>query len=584
LLRCFVTLLLVIPAAGQTFNRDITPILYQNCATCHRPGGAGPFSVLAYTDVLPHAREIAAATTSRHMPPWLPEPGYGDFADAKRLTADQIGLIAAWAKAGAPEGADSDRPDPPKFSDDWQLGQPDLVLQAQRPVTIPATGADVFWNFVFTPSIPSTRFVRAFEIRPGGHHLPHHANLLIDRFHVSRAKEKTPGAGFPGMDLNIQGSIFDPPGQFLFWKPGSGAGIEPDGYAWRLEPGNDLVLNLHLHPMGHEAELQPEIGLYFTDKPPVHAPMLVQLEHDAALDIPAGAADFVVSDHLTLPVDTDVLAVYPHAHYLGKLLEAWATLPSGKREWLIRIPQWDPNVQGVYRYRRPVFLPKGTVISMRYHYDNSAANPRNPHKPPRRVKGGDNATDEMAHLWLQVLPRGPGDHRREIEEAVVMRRIDKNPNDYAAHLQLGEIAVSRLNFPAAVTALGDAVRLAPDQSQGHNMLGAAFTRVGRVPDAIQQFEIALKLDPANVNARYNLVFALVRAGRAPEAESQMEQVVFAFPKDASLHNLWGELLATDGKTDAAIAQFDEALRLDPSFAAARQNRDEILSRTAPGTN
>lgn len=583
-MRFLLALLLAIPGAAQTFNRDIAPIIYTNCAPCHRHGSSGPFTLLSYDDVRSHLREIVAATASHAMPPWLPEAGYGDFADERRLTAGQIGLIAAWAKTGAPEGPASDKIAPPEFSDDWQLGPPDLVLQSPHPFSVPASGSDVFWNFVFTPAISGTRYVRAVEIRPGGHHPPHHANLLIDRFHVSRAKEKTPGAGFPGMDLSIQGSVFDPPGQLLFWKPGSGADVEPDGYAWRLEPGNDLVLNTHIHPMGMADEIQPAIGLYFTDKPPVHLPLLVQLEHDGALDIPPGAADFVVSDTLRLPVDTDVLAVYPHAHYLGHLLEAWATLPTGERKWLIRIPQWDPNVQAVYRYRQPVFLPKGTVISMRYHYDNSSANPRNPHKPPIRVKGGDNATDEMAHLWLQVLPRGPGDRRREIETASLERRIEKYPDDYAAHLDLGEIQLSRLDFPAAITLLDRAVTIAPNESQGHNVLGAAYTRVGRVPDAIRQFEFALRIDPANVNARYNLVFALVRAGRARDAAGHMEQVVAAYPNDAGLHNLWGELLATDGKNDAAMAQFDEALRLNPALEAARRNRDEVRSRTASGPN
>jgi Flp pilus assembly protein TadD len=182
------------------------------------------------------------------------------------------------------------------------------------------------------------------------------------------------------------------------------------------------------------------------------------------------------------------------------------------------------------------------------------------------------------------LPRGPGDRRREIETASLERRIEKYPDDYAAHLDLGQIQLSRLDFPAAITLLDRAVTIAPNESQGHNVLGAAYTRVGRVPDAIRQFEFALRIDPANVNARYNLVFALVRAGRARDAAGHMEQVVAAYPNDAGLHNLWGELLATDGKNDAAMAQFDEALRLNPALEAARRNRDEVRSRTASGPN
>jgi len=217
---------------------------------------------------------------------------------------------------------------------------------------------------------------------------------------------------------------------------------------------------------------------------------------------------------------------------------------------------------------------------MRYHYDNSALNPHNPNKPPRRVRAGNNGTDEMSHLWLQVLPRGPGDRRREIEEAVMQRRIEKDPRDSAAFLDLGEIRLSRLDTQGAITALDQAVRIAPNDSQAHNILGASLSRVGRSIDAIGQFETALRLDESNVNARYNLVIALIKAGRMAQAAQQMEKVVAAFPKDASLHNLWGELLVRERKVDEAVAQFDEAIRLDPegnAGKAAQANRAEALA-------
>ena len=138
----------------------------------------------------------------------------------------------------------------------------------------------------------------------------HHANVIIDR---TNSTHKI--AGFPGMDLDIKSNVFDPPGHFLFWKPGSAPYSEPDGFAWRLEPGNELVLNAHMQPSGKPEMVQPSIGLYFTDKPPAHFPVLIQLEHDGALDIPAGAADFLVSDDFRLPMDLDVLARFiSHAH------------------------------------------------------------------------------------------------------------------------------------------------------------------------------------------------------------------------------------------------------------------------------
>jgi Flp pilus assembly protein TadD len=571
-------LLLRSQPAPPTFTHDIAPILSRNCVTCHRAGESGPFPLVTYDDAKKHARQIAAVTASRFMPPWLPEPGHGDFEGELRLTDAQIKTIGDWAKAGALEGEPLETPPLPPVPGDWQLGPPDLILNAAQPFALPAEGPDVFWNFVFRPDLPAPRYIRAVEIRAGGKRLVHHANLIVDRMNSARKLEPTPGAGFAGMDLNIQYSVFDPPGHFTFWKPGSAPYVEPDGFAWRLQPGNDLVLNAHLQPSGKPELIEPSIGLYFTDKPPTQFPVLIQLEHDGAIDIPAGTHDFLVSDDFRLPLDVDVLAVYPHAHYLGKLLEAYATLPTGKREWLIRIPAWDSNWQAVFRYRQPVFLPKGTLISMRYRYDNSAANPRNPNQPPKRVKSGNNATDEMGHLWLQVLSHDKRDHRRELEEAAMERQLQKYPNDYASWLDLGELKLSRLDLQGSVSALETAVRVDPKQSQGHNILGAAFTRTGRGREAIQEFETALDLDSGNVNARYNLVFALVKAGQLAAAEAQMEKVAAAFPKDAGLHNLWGEILAQEGKYPAAIAQFDQALALDPTLEAARSNRAQTLSR------
>ncbi|MGC2659905.1 MAG: tetratricopeptide repeat protein [Bryobacteraceae bacterium] len=561
-----------------TYAHDIAPILYKSCAPCHRPGESGPFSLLTYGDAKRHASEIAAVTRSRYMPPWLPEPGYGDFADDRRLTDEQIELISEWVSAKAPGGPASESPAPPHFTEGWQLGPPDLILEAPHPLTLSASGPDVFWNFIYHPQLSSTRYVRAIEIRPGDKRVVHHANLIIDRMHSSEKRETTAGAGFPGMDLDIESTVFDPAGHFLFWKPGSTPRIEPDGFAWRLDPGNDLVLNTHLKLTGKPEKVQPSVGLYFTDKPQTQFPVLIQLEHDGNLRIPAGNRDFLVTDDFRLPMDVEVLAVYPHAHYLGKVLEGYATLPDGKRLWLIRINDWDLNWQAVYDYRTPVFLPKGTVISMRYQYDNSAANPRNPNRPPRMVEAGNQATDEMGHLWLQVLIKGPGDRRRELEEALMRHHIAKYPGDGTAYLNLGALMLSRLETQGAVTVLENAVTLQPEDSQAHNLLGAAFSRVGRLQEAIANFQTALKLDSDNANARYNLVYALVKAGKLDEAADNLRAVVAAYPDDASLYNLWGELLVQQGKLPDAIAEFDKAITLKPDFEDARKNREITQAR------
>ncbi len=540
--------------SSPTFARDIAPIVYRNCAVCHRPGGVGPFPLLTYDDVKRQARQIAAVTMRRYMPPWPPQPGYGTFQDERRLTDAQIRLIADWVRAGAPEGPASEIPPPPHFTDGWQLGPPDLVLSASRPFSVPASGPDIFWNFILTPDLKSTRYVRAIEIRPGGLEAArnvHHANLLIDRAGSTRRRETSPGAGFPGMDLTIDRNPLDPDSHFLFWKPGTVPYSEPDGLAWRLDPGNLLVLNTHLQPSGKPERVQPSVGIYFTDKPPTRFPILIQLEHDGALNIPPNRRDFLVSDDFRMPVDVDVLAVYPHAHYLGKLLEAYATLPDGTRKWLIRIPNWDLNWQAVYRYCEPVFLPKGSVVSMRFHYDNTAANPRNPNSPPKLVRAGNQATDEMGHLWLQVLPRGRTDHRREIQEALMRHRLEKYPNDFSAHLNLGALFMSQLDAQDALPMLEAAVSIDPQQPEAHDMLGSALQSFGRSAEAMRQFRLALEVAPDYMNARYNLAKALARAGKLDEAIENFRQVAAAYPASARIQNELAELLARKNRAAAA---------------------------------
>jgi hypothetical protein len=519
-------------SAAPTFHSDIAPIVHQYCSPCHRPGEAGPFPLLTYADVKSHAKQIADVTRRRYMPPWLPESGHGVFQDELRLTADQIQTISDWAAAGAPEGSSMVEPPTAVRNGDWQLGEPDLILEAPHAYPLPSSGSDIYWNFIFTANIPAGRWVRAIEIRPGDKRLVHHANLYIDRSHSARKQELVAGAGFGGMDPVIERPVYEPDdGHFLYWKPGGIPYNEPDGLAWRLDPGSDLVLNAHLQPSGKPEQVRPTIGLYFTDKPRNRYPMLLQLEHDGALNIPAGVSDFLVADDFKLPMDVYILAIYPHAHNLGHVLEAYATTPSGQRESLIRIPSWDRNWESVYRYKEPVFLPKGTVISMRFHYDNSSANPRNPHDPPQRVRAGNKTSDEMGHLWLQVLPADPKDHRLELQEAALRHTLEKYPNDFSALLHLGAVRIARFDTPGALTNLQAAVRANPSNPEARNMLGSAFAAVGRGSEAVDQFRIAIQLRPDYQNARFNLARALMKAGKFDEAVTLLREVVAAFPDD-----------------------------------------------------
>ena len=392
-------------AATPNWSHDVAPVLYKNCTPCHHPGGAGPFSLLTYADAKRWGPQVMTVTQSRFMPPWLPEPGYGDFADVRRLSDADRALIKQWVSDKMPEGDPSLAPAPPHYDAGWVLGKPDLILKVAQPFSLPGGGTDVFRNLILPYPLAQTHSIRAMEIRPGAPQVVHHANITIDR--TASLRRQNPGTwqnGIAGMESFVDaGNTFDPDSHFLFWKPDTPALVEPAGMPWRLDPGNDLILNMHLKPSGKSETIDAEVGLYFTSELAARQPMLIALERDDKLDIPTGDANFVVEDSFTLPVDVDVLGVYPHAHYLGHDMQGWAILPNGKKKWMVWIRNWDIDRQAVYRYKQPVFLPKGTVLHMHYSYDNSAANVHNPHSPPVRVHNGNRSEPASRNMMTSGL-------------------------------------------------------------------------------------------------------------------------------------------------------------------------------------
>jgi tetratricopeptide (TPR) repeat protein len=534
-------------APAVTFNKDVAPILFANCASCHRPGEAAPFSLLTYQDAKQHAKLIADATAAHYMPPWQPDSEGGELEGERRLSPRDITVIQRWTEGGSLEGDPRDLPRLPDVGSRWRLGTPDLVIDMPEPFVVPADGPDVFRNFVLPVDLVDRKFVRAIEFRPGTPRVVHHVRIMLDDSGDVRAlDQRDPEPGFGGMDA--PGARF-PDGHFLGWAPGKVG--ETEAYPWPLEPGTDFVLQMHLKPDGKPEELHSQIGVYLTDQPPSATPVMIRLG-SKTIDIPAGEARHEVVDSYTLPVDATITSVYPHAHYLAKDMRVTAKKPDGSVETLLHIPSWNFNWQDAYLFRRPQPYKKGTTITMRYVYDNSASNPHNPSQPPRRVRFGSDTTDEMGELLVQVLTKSPAD-------------LQKLRGD-----------VVRKNFLTDLA--GEEKRLVdkPDDFDTRNALGVAYVQLGRPVDAMKQFQEVVLHAPSHAMAHYNIAVMAMGDRRFDEAIDHLQRALAARPDYSEAHNNLGVLYEGLGRHDEALAQLELALAARPSSPAAHNNLGRIL--------
>ena len=556
--------------ATVTFNRDIAPIVFGNCIVCHRPGEAAPFSLIDYAEAKKRAGLIAAFTGSRFMPPWLPARGSGEFLGERGLDDEQIARIRLWVEQGAVEGDPADLPALPGYTQGWQLGEPDMVATIEEPFTVPAEGGDVFRNLVLPIPVSTPRWVKAVELRPGNPRVVHHAVMQVDRSRSSRRRdEEDAEPGYPGMDM--AGS--EPPGgQLVGWTPGK-VPIVDERLAWRLQPGSDMVLQLHMLPAGKPEQVAPLVGLYFTDQPPRQQAFSLLMRNDN-IDIPAGDGNYVIEDSLTLPVAVEALGIYPHAHFLGKSIEAYATLPDGTRQWLIKIPKWDFNWQDDYRYKQPLQLPAGTRIDMRFVYDNTSANALNPQKPPRRVRFGNRSSDEMATLTIQVLPKQAAD-KPLLREALMRARLEKNPDNWFAHSALSSALKAQGRLDEALSHIREAIRLFPGHPQLLYNLANTQLALGRTGAAIESYRQVLAIEPDHPKANNNLAVAYQQTGELARAIQHYQKQLAVTPMDARAHANLGAALFEQGRTQAAADAFGRALELDPEWVPALEGRGDI---------
>lgn len=404
--------------AQVTYNKNIAPIIYKHCTTCHRAGEIGPMSLTSFEEVKNWASSIRYATTSRIMPPWKADPTYRHFLDENYLSDAQISSIQSWVDNGTPEGEASDFTPLPNFPEGSLLGQPDLKLNFARSYTHKGTGVDEYRYFVLPTGLTTNKKLKAIEMRPGNSKIVHHALFFSDK--TGKAKsydDKTAEYGFSAEE-NPDFSTFEVINreQFPGYVPGEKPRYFPDGLAQNLDANSDLVIQMHYAPSQVEEVDSSSVNIFFADETE-QIDRIVKQFIMLPLHLPGGFTAFrmpanqvkTFEGSYTVPSDYSLIGVFPHMHLLGQNWEVWMENPDGTKTNIIKINDWDFNWQGGYNFDRFLVAKKGAIIKARATYDNTTNNPSNPNSPPKLVTWGEKTTDEMFYLPLLFVPYKSGD-------------------------------------------------------------------------------------------------------------------------------------------------------------------------------
>lgn len=365
------------PTGDVTYCRQISRLLDQHCVSCHRAGQIGPFALTDYDAVAAWAETICEVLDQRRMPPWHANPDYGHFANDRHMTDAERELFRQWVDNGMPRGDANDLPEPPVFTEGWQIPRPDAIYQMPQPFVVPAKGVVAYQHFTFDPGFKDDVWIQGAEIRPGNRGVVHHMFAFF----------LPPGQDKPRAEDPICNSI-------ATFVPGMPAGLWPAGYARLVPAGSKLMFEIHYTPVGSEQSDQSELGIVFADPKTVTKEVKIGIAVNQSFCIPAGAADYHVPAGFQFTQDTMLHSLSPHMHYRGKSFRFTAKYPGGGEEILLDVPHYDFNWQTVYQLTEPKLMPKGTVLMCAGVFDNSAGNLVNP-DPTKEIAWGDQTWDEM---------------------------------------------------------------------------------------------------------------------------------------------------------------------------------------------
>lgn len=367
-----------------TYAKHVSRILHKRCADCHRPGTAAPFSLLTFDDANEWSDMIVETVIDRRMPPWDVDPRHGDFRNDLRMPQKEIDTLTAWIDNGKPLGNKADLPETPVYESDWMIGEPDVIFDMPREYAVQAAGTVEYQYFITKTDFDRDVWVKASEARPGNWSVVHHIIGFVRTGPNQQIGRLPIVAGF---------------------APGEEPTSYPDGIGFRLPKGAEIVWQVHYTPTGKTEKDRSQIGFILCDEQPERDVQTVGMIK-ADFVIPPGAENHRAFISQKFSKDSELLSLMPHMHLRGSKFRYTAVYPSGKREILLNVPNYDFNWQHRYLLRTPKFIPKGTTIECVGYFDNSEENPGNP-DPTATVYWGDQTWEEMMIGWYEAIEARP---------------------------------------------------------------------------------------------------------------------------------------------------------------------------------
>lgn len=422
-------------ASAPTYTKDIAPIMFSKCVTCHREGEVAPMSFMTYDEVRPWARAIRNKVVSREMPPWGADPKESlPMRNDVSLSDDQIATIVAWVNGGAPKGDAADMPPAPTFTTGWTYGsEPDAILEMPVEFEIPAEGELGVQMFYSKVPWDEDRFAEVVELRPGNPAVVHHAGIffvdipegttLVDG-RIIGPDGKVVGdrgsRGLPSTEGGLPGSS-----KLLSWVPGRGLDRHRAHVGKRIPGGKYVNWQVHYNPTGKPEKDRTRLGIWFNKAPVTHE-VLIRQAGDPLATMTGGLSlyraegrevEYVADEGSTrrrgrtpnippyvenwsltgiTPVTEDITlyAMSPHMHLRGKSLKWVVTYPDGRDVTILSVPKFDFNWQFNYELVEPLKIPAGSKITGIGFYDNSPRNKWNP-APHLEVYWSEQSWDEM---------------------------------------------------------------------------------------------------------------------------------------------------------------------------------------------